>query len=301
MSSMDENYQVHCANCAAAANSREMTFDNNIKSIEDKGDVLLIRDDDMTPGTIFQFPNHLVGTEEAKRMILTILVCQEPIAYLHDFLTEMLDGTGVTLEEHMLRIRNPVKTVRVNARTRDLDMSNFYHSVVRAATSDGTSSWIVDVSGAQYSIFKACLAERIYRKRHVVSTLAAYRSGTNKDIYEKMEDMKGNGPLLARIGWFAVDKVKTAVFQWRTKSGFSLSALMGKPEDIFVEGRKGLVEHIKVSLDNFAVEVRAKFSADIGRTVIYSQQESWKLGIGLGLHQDVTKMMEEISKKNRLY
>ncbi|KAJ4360631.1 uncharacterized protein N0V89_001197 [Didymosphaeria variabile] len=278
-----------------------MSFDNSIKSIEDKGDVLLICDDPTTPGTIFQFPSHLVRTEEEKRMVLTTLVCQEPTAYLHDFLTEMLDGTGVTLEEHMLRIKKPAKTVRVDAQRKILDMSNFYHSVVRATSSDGTYSWIVDASGAQYSIFKACLTERTYRKRHVVNTLAAYRSGTNKKIYEKMKDMEGNGPLLARIGWFAVDKVRSAVLEWRTKSDFSLSSLMGKPEAIFVEGCKELVECIKVSLDNFAAEVRAKFFADIGRTMVYSQQDAWKLAIGLDPNQDVTKMMEEISKKNQLY
>lgn len=71
---------------------REMTFDNSIESVEDRGEYLQVRDKPMIPGTIFPFPGHLVRTEEEKRMVLTTLICQEPIAYLHDFLLETLKG-----------------------------------------------------------------------------------------------------------------------------------------------------------------------------------------------------------------
>lgn len=116
-------------------------------------------------------------------------------------------------------------------------MNKFKHSVVRVKSSNGAQSWIIDVSGAQYSIFEACLKEKIYRKRHVIDIYGAYQPGTNKAI-RTMKRMKGDGALMARIGWFAAEKIYAAISQWKINSGRPLYALMQKSEGAFLAERK---------------------------------------------------------------
>ena len=70
----------------------EKTYDCNTVKIEDTGKVLYLYDGPFIPGIYIPFPNHLVSNEKDKRMVLCTLMCAEPIAYLHDFLSELLEG-----------------------------------------------------------------------------------------------------------------------------------------------------------------------------------------------------------------
>ena len=71
---------------------REKTFDNAIRSIEDRGDHLLITDNPMTVGSVQRFPIHLIRSMKEKKMVLTTLICQEPTGFLHDLLLSMFQG-----------------------------------------------------------------------------------------------------------------------------------------------------------------------------------------------------------------
>ncbi|KAJ4300851.1 hypothetical protein N0V90_002939 [Kalmusia sp. IMI 367209] len=271
---------------------REKTFDNAILSIEHVGDTLVIRDKPMVPGTIYPFPHHLVHSEEETKMVLTTLICQEPIAYLYDLFLEMLKGTGVALEELNVKIKKPIKRARVVAIERNLDMDQFYHSVVRVKSSDGDISWIVDVSGAQYSIFKACWDEKAYAKQHVVEFASRIKSGTNHAIYKKVATMKGNLPLITRIAWGAVDKIYAAIQKWKTTSRLSLPALMRATDAVFRQGKEQLMVGIGEALDKFVAE--ADFKVDINRTRFYESRNP------LAARQEVTKVFEEIPRQNLL-
>ena len=296
---------------------REMTFDNAIKSIQDRGEYLLVRDDQMIPGTIFPFPSWLIHNDKHKKMVLTTLICQEPTAFLHDFLKEMLDGEcsqhlplklyltasdiDVTLEEHNIQLKKPAKTVRIEAQLETLDMNKFLHSVVIVKSSDKAISWVIDVSGSQYSIFEACLPKERYYQRYVSSTSAAYKYGVNKAIFETIKNMRGDGPLLARIGWHAAKKVNAAVSDWKVQSKLSLPELLRKDERAFVRERKKLMETIKTSLSDFAADVAVAFREDIKNTYEYSRKNFWKSSMGLCPFQDVADATERISQAHRLY
>lgn len=71
---------------------REQLFDESIESIEDTGDTLFLRDRPRKPGTLIPFPHHLVRDEKEKKMVLSTLVCHEPIGYFHDLFIQMLKG-----------------------------------------------------------------------------------------------------------------------------------------------------------------------------------------------------------------
>ena len=210
-------------------------------------------------------------------------------------------GLNVSLEEQEIQLKKPTKTLRVKAQVMEMDMNQFYHSIVRVQAQDTKKSWVIDVSGAQYSIFDSCLDEKEYSKRHVAKIAATYKFGKNKATHEKLKDMKGDGALVARQGWFASGKVFSAVASWKTDTKQDFADLFGKEEGTFNEERKVLLKTIANSLNSYATDVPRVFGPDIQSTKAYMMQRSWMWQVGLCPCQDVVDMTGQVAHEHLLY
>jgi hypothetical protein len=74
---------------------REATYENEIASIEEEGNNLIIQDAPVVVGKRTPFPNHLMRTALQKNMALSAFTCEEPFAFFHDILVQMLAGNSV--------------------------------------------------------------------------------------------------------------------------------------------------------------------------------------------------------------
>ena len=202
----------------------------------------------------------------------------------------ILSGTNVHLEEQDVQLKKPEKTVRVRAQLNDIIMSDFYHSIIRVQAPKGTEAWVIDVSGAQYSIFDACLGEKTYHKRFVTQTSATYKFGKNRAVYEAIKKLKGDGALMARIGLFAAAKVDKAVANWKSHTKQEFSEFFLKAEGTFNEEKKRLLKEVARSFDDYDIEVANKFSLDIKNT----QKYMLRMGGGWFACSDVTEVTDRI-------
>jgi hypothetical protein len=148
---------------------REKTFDNSIKSIEDRGDHLLVTDNPMTPGEVQKFPIHLIKNMSEKKMILTMLICQEPTAYLHDLLLDMLQGE-FEAKNTLCTETDKTRVERPSRRTGD-SVEKAHEDTPRQSTShgDGHESVLSFDSSGPGSGYKEIMGDR--RERCTVQYL----------------------------------------------------------------------------------------------------------------------------------
>lgn len=73
---------------------RENTWETPIIKIEDREDVLVFQDGDMLKKTKYflTFPRHLGLSERTKAAMLCAWVCNEPLAFMHDVVADLLKG-----------------------------------------------------------------------------------------------------------------------------------------------------------------------------------------------------------------
>lgn len=74
---------------------RENTWDITIDRVEVHDDSLTIHDGDLRPNTrcFTAFPNNLIGNNyEVKMAVLTAWMCNEPYAFLHNFIMKLVQG-----------------------------------------------------------------------------------------------------------------------------------------------------------------------------------------------------------------
>ncbi|KAF2255333.1 hypothetical protein BU26DRAFT_154018 [Trematosphaeria pertusa] len=248
---------------------REQLFDESIESIEDTGDTLFLRDRPRKPGTLIPFPHHLVRDEKEKKMVLSTLVCHEPIGYFHDLFIQMLKGTRTRIEEVTVKVKKPAKRTRAIPVRGELRGDWRTHGVIRVITLDASRSWIIDPAGAQYSMFAACLDEQTYQDRYVEKVFCAMKPGTDKLLYQGFAELKGNCAIVARIEWDGVKAVEDAVQKWERNSGLRLPELLRQPEGTFERHREEVLEAIQSALVRFAAQ--ADYSRDILETEQYER------------------------------
>jgi hypothetical protein len=74
---------------------REATYENEITGIKEEGNILIIQDAPIVAGKPTPFANHLMHNASQKKMALSAFTCEEPFAFFHDVLVQMLAGNSV--------------------------------------------------------------------------------------------------------------------------------------------------------------------------------------------------------------
>lgn len=73
---------------------REATYEHEITSIKQHGNALIIQDAPFDADKRVTFANHLMQNAVQKKMALSAFTCEEPFAFFHDTLVDMLEGNN---------------------------------------------------------------------------------------------------------------------------------------------------------------------------------------------------------------
>tara|TARA_R110002003_G_scaffold110_5_gene9291 strand:+ start:4780 stop:5205 length:426 start_codon:yes stop_codon:yes gene_type:complete len=95
----DVQLEKHLSRAAEIAHQayltfREDTWDTPIAKIEDTEDALIIYDGDQSLNKDYfvDFPHHLIKNRRAKMAILSMMMCNEPLAWMHNLLQGLVGG-----------------------------------------------------------------------------------------------------------------------------------------------------------------------------------------------------------------
>ncbi|KAJ4351482.1 uncharacterized protein N0V89_006825 [Didymosphaeria variabile] len=229
---------------------REAAYDTTIASVKEEGETLIIQDAPIDAGKLARFPNELMRSDVQKKMALTAFTCEDPLVLCHDIFVQMLEGTGLQVDELRVATKPTAKKVRIISPCGSWETTDYNHVIIRVKSTDGRA-WIVDVTGPQYGIFKSCCPESVYMKKYVLELKKVYEFGTHKANYEMRNYM------FMHISWGAMEKIEATISAWKSDTGRTLATLLREPDIIFQKNARNLMSDSKRAVDRFVADVVA--------------------------------------------
>jgi hypothetical protein len=181
-------------------------------------------------------------------------------------------------------MKPPAKKVRVRiAQGLQRDSTVYLHAVVRISSIDGMT-WIVDVTGPQYGIFKTCWHEVVYMKQHVVKVTESKSIGDHKADYEKKPYS------FLRPLWKATGKIEAAIPAWKSETSLTLDTLLRKDDTGFQKNSKKLTDYVRKALGMVVADAIASEKTDTVTRVDLTKKEESQKGL-----DDITVLKEDPS------
>ncbi|KAF2134014.1 hypothetical protein P153DRAFT_392636 [Dothidotthia symphoricarpi CBS 119687] len=233
---------------------RENTWDTPIEKIEDKEDELVIFDGDqkLNLRNFTPFPDKLVKNDRTKMAMLCMLICNEPLAFMHSLITKLLRGVDVTVEELQVQLRTvPRKAIFVAPDgSRQSNWPEFSHMVLRLKSVKSGKQWVVDLSGGQYGICQPFWDWEIYVANYVGKITAIYSSGTQRELITELAKIDGNPVLTYRLVQDAADQLNKAVDIWEERH-MKLSRLLFLGDAAYRQQEMSLLDIMKAAVRSF--------------------------------------------------
>ncbi|KAF2120217.1 hypothetical protein BDV96DRAFT_642062 [Lophiotrema nucula] len=258
----------------------EKNFDRRITKLEDLGDRLIIHYAPGISAPFVPFPKHLVSDDEQKAMMLSNFKCNDAVAYFYDLLVDLLQGIdGLEIEEWNGTLQLPKRRTQAGADGSSIQSEASirkmreqpWHWITVLKITKSSKSIVLDISGAQFGIFKPCWDLEQYRTKYAdAMNDAQVPGGTVKQNAKADALIQGWNGYVQRKGWAAVDAVQNAVQDWKLKTGLSLRALLHRPERDFIKGKAELLDSIGMSLDQFVANV--DFKKDMAAAIRYEKK-----------------------------
>ncbi|KAF2752127.1 hypothetical protein M011DRAFT_391635, partial [Sporormia fimetaria CBS 119925] len=202
--------------------------------IEDTGSHLIVYDGPHQQGSFYPFPNHLVKNAKDKRMILSSQMCDEALAYFKDLVDEMLKGTECKLHEFHFRVKIPRRRTKIiTVHGEDITGPLRAHLVIAVSAKDNQKEWIIDPTGAQFSMFEAVMGKSEYEHRYVDKVLSHPKWGYTKKKFEAYAKERGYAGLMARISFKSMECIHQTVLSWKTAHGDLNSNLFRATDPVF--------------------------------------------------------------------
>ncbi|KAE8859120.1 hypothetical protein PTNB73_08600 [Pyrenophora teres f. teres] len=131
---------------------RQNTWDTPILMVEDRDDALVITDGVMLDKSKYfiSFPQHMVTSERTKAAMLCAWMCNEPLAFMHDLVTDLVKGLDIHVEEVCLSLGRIPRKISYNSPHggSDHNWPNYFHEALRITSSRSKKQWVIDISGA---------------------------------------------------------------------------------------------------------------------------------------------------------
>jgi hypothetical protein len=252
---------------------RENTWDTPIIKIDDRDDALVIYDDDMLKKSKFflTFPHHLVTNDLTKKAMLCTWVCNEPMAWMHNTFLSLLEGKTISIciqfeyaNSIPIGLNIEVEEVSVSLGTipRKITIRNpfgggddnwpeYKHDVIRITSIKTKKKWVIDISGAQYSIYQAFRSWEEYENKYLASTKEVHAVGTNKALLKHVAKISGNPYLCYGLVGIVADHLDEAVNNWRMDNGISLTSLLDLDDKDYEEASSKLLRTLDDSVRTY--------------------------------------------------
>ncbi|KAF2816808.1 uncharacterized protein BDZ99DRAFT_430440 [Mytilinidion resinicola] len=217
---------------------REATFDIDVVKLEDQGNQLLLHIRKAgfrhgIAGFFFEFPAALVRNDEDKQALLTSMMCEDALAYLHEFFARMVKGSYDKIEEVDVRIKPSRRTTADCDSDRTSDGQTCPHLLLRATSKDGIV-FAIDPTGAQNGQMKAWMPWQDFEDLYVERIVDIFPFGTFQD-FSNIEAAKGEGAAgyISRVNWEAMKAFRQGIKTWEAASGLTSSRLVRKWDESF--------------------------------------------------------------------
>ncbi|KAH7069423.1 hypothetical protein FB567DRAFT_224064 [Paraphoma chrysanthemicola] len=223
---------------------REDTWDTPIVKIEDTEDALVTYDGDQALNKNFfvEFPHHLIQNERAKSAVFSMMMCNEPLAWMHDLVEELVRGLRVRVDEVVVELGSvPRKTIAVHPNgLRQANWTSYSHALLRFTSIKTKTQWVIDFGGGQYGINQALWKWGDYSKSFVNLTAQIKVSpfGTTKALFDMLGELDGNPGLAYGMVGEVANVMGPAAATAAQAGAFNISALVSDPDDQQFLGRK---------------------------------------------------------------
>ncbi|KAI2485438.1 hypothetical protein Ptr902_04378 [Pyrenophora tritici-repentis] len=234
---------------------RENTWETPIIKIEDRDGALVITDGVMLDKTKYfiSFPHHLVTSERTKAAMLCAWMCNEPLAFMHDLLTDLLKGLEIRVEEVCLGLGRILRKITYHSPHggSDDNWPNYFHEALRIASLSSKKQWAIDVSGAQYGITTAFWTWEAYVNAYNVTVKRTQAFGYTKTMINDLSRIRGNPSMSYGVVGVVAEKMNEASKKWATDRNISLSDLLNMVEDDFRQTKNELLQTLSDAVRDF--------------------------------------------------
>ncbi|CAN9376582.1 unnamed protein product [Alternaria alternata] len=213
---------------------RKNTWDRRIVKVERlRNDDLVLHEADRVRGInakyFLQFPQKLVPDKRTGNAVLC----------LH-----------VKIEEVSVDLKPPPHKVILHYTNGEGDSNypRYHHEIIRVTSTKTKKAWVMDISGAQYGIYRALWSWQKYLSRFMKQAHQVYPFDTNKVFLKKIGELPGSPSMISGV---------------QTTFDFSLSQLVATDEENFAKGKLDLLRFIDdvvrtfVHNNEFRTEYRA--------------------------------------------
>ena len=251
---------------------RENTWETPIIKIEDREDALIFQDGDMHKKTKYflTFPRHMGLSERTKAAMLCAWVCNEPLAFMHDLVADLLGGKldmtrflwstnlklqgfDIEVEEVRLnlgRIPRKITYYSPNGGSDD-NWPKYFHEVFRITSLRNKKQWAIDISGAQYGITQAFWDWEGYAKEYTVKVQAADAFGSNVALIRKLRGIPGNPSMCYGVIEVVAEHMNQLFKNWAKDRSINLSSLLTMSDDDFRQTKDELLQFVNDAVREF--------------------------------------------------
>ncbi|KAL1795471.1 hypothetical protein ACET3X_005695 [Alternaria dauci] len=215
-----------------------------------------------------EFPQHLVSDTRTENAVLCSLVCNEPSAWMHSIISELMEDLDVDIEEVSMDLNSPPHKIifhYINGES-DQNDSAYPHQTIRVTSTKTKKAWIIDISGARYGICQALWTWKEYRSRFMAEVHLIYPLGTNKAAVKMLSEIPGLPTLDFGVMGKVADHLASKVnIDWQSAFNLSLSQLVALDEEKFKKGKLELLGFMNSVVRTFVRnnEFRAEYKATV--------------------------------------
>ncbi|KAF1834600.1 hypothetical protein BDW02DRAFT_588746 [Decorospora gaudefroyi] len=228
---------------------RQNTWDTPIVKIEDGDDALVIYDGDQLKKAkhFIRFPEHL------------------PLAWMHNFITGLLEGLNVKVEEVSVDLEKIPRKITVycsNGLIQD-NWPSYHHQLIHLTSTKTKKKWALDISGAQYGILQAFWSWEDYEKQYMMRIHKIRREDTNRILLKRAAYISGHPSMAYGVVGLVAKRLDEAVNDWVTDRGMSLSCMVALSNKAFDDCKADFLSAMENTVRSFvrANDFYAEFQA----------------------------------------
>ncbi|CAA9963941.1 zf-MYND domain containing protein [Pyrenophora teres f. maculata] len=234
---------------------RQNTWDTPILKVEDRDDALVITDGVMLDKSKYfiSFPQHMVTSERTKAAMLCAWMCNEPLAFMHDLVTDLVKGLDIHVEEVCLGLGRIPRKISYNSPHggSDHNWPNYFHEALRITSSRSKKQWVIDISGAQYGITRVFWTWGAYVDAYNVNVKKIMALGFNKAMIKDLSDISGNPSMSYGVVGVVAEHMNEASKKWAIEHNISLSDLLTMEEEEFRQAKDKLLQNMSDAVRGF--------------------------------------------------
>ncbi|CAN9360333.1 unnamed protein product [Alternaria alternata] len=192
---------------------RKNTWDRRIVKVERlRNDDLVLHEADRVRGIntkyFLQFPQKLVPDKRTGNAVLCINVCNEPPAWMYSIIDELMKDEicwtnclHVKIEEVSVDLKPPPHKVILHYTNGEGDSNypRYHHEIIRVTSTKTKKAWVMDISGAQYGIYRALWSWQKYLSRFMKQAHQVYPFDTNKAFLKKIGELPGSPSMISGV------------------------------------------------------------------------------------------------------